>query len=235
MQRLDLASATTMSVPARTAVLVPVGSIEQHGPHLPLDTDTVIATAVAGGAAERLREAGHAVTVAPAICYGASGEHQSFAGTSSIGLTALRLVLVELTRSMCGWAEHVAFVNAHGGNLWALRSAVDQLTAEGRAVSWFPCMTEMVDLHAGRAETSLMLQLRPWDVRLDCAEVGDTRSLRELMPLMRAGGVEAVSPNGVLGNPAGASAQEGSSLLDDMVRRVGDAVHRTLNRIEEGP
>jgi creatinine amidohydrolase len=229
LRRLELASATTTSVPSGAVVLVPVGSVEQHGPHLPLDTDTVIATSVAAAVAERLRDAGHPVTVAPAVSYGASGEHQSFAGTSSIGLNVLRHVLIELTRSMRTWAEHVAFVNAHGGNVGALRSAVDQLTDEGHAVSWWPCRIKSVDLHAGRTETSVMLHLRPWDVRLEHAQVGNTGSLHDLMPLMRSGGVAAVSPNGVLGDPTGASAEEGRDVLTAMVNEISEAAGALLS------
>jgi creatinine amidohydrolase/Fe(II)-dependent formamide hydrolase-like protein len=82
---------------ASSAVLVPVGSTEQHGPHLPLDTDTRIATAVARAVAVRLGAAsapgGERYLVAPAIAYGDSGEHQSFAGTISIGTEALTMLL----------------------------------------------------------------------------------------------------------------------------------------------
>lgn len=221
---LALRAETSPGVPAGSTVLVPVGSIEQHGPHLPLDTDTAIATAVAAGAAEVLAGAGHPVRVAPALCYGSSGEHQSFAGTSSIGTDALHTVLVELTRSMRTWAARVVFVNAHGGNLAALQRAVQQLTREGHDVAWVPCATEEVDLHAGRTETSLMLHLRPDDVRLHLAEAGNTASLEELLPLMMQGGIGAVSANGVLGDPAGAHAEEGAAVLASMVRDVVAAV-----------
>ena len=228
MQRLELSSATTCSLTAGTTVLVPLGSIEQHGPHLPLDTDTVIAMAVATAAAETLKADGHDVVVAPPIYYGASGEHQGFPGTSSIGTDVLRHVLIELTRSMRVWAHQVVFVNAHGGNIDALRPALDQLITEGHAVSWVPCKTEKADLHAGRTETSLMLHLRPWDVRMDRAEAGNAASLQELMPPMRAGGVRAVSPNGVLGDPTGASPREGRDLLEVMVREVEQVVRLVL-------
>lgn len=217
----DLASATSPGLPAGPTVLVPVGSTEQHGPHLPLDTDTVIAVGVATGAAGALGERGRDVVVAPAIAYGSSGEHQDFAGTSSIGTGVLHDVVVELTRSMSTWASRVVFVNAHGGNLTALRGAVAQLVHEGHEVAWVPCATEDVDLHAGRTETSLMLALAPGKVRLDRAEAGNTGTLEELLPLMMAGGVKAVSANGVLGDPAGASAEEGAAVLASM---VGDVV-----------
>ncbi|HWJ68100.1 MAG TPA: mycofactocin biosynthesis peptidyl-dipeptidase MftE [Nocardioides sp.] len=223
-----LASATWTELPDAPTVLVPVGSIEQHGPHLPLDTDTAIATAVATAAAGELAAGGRQVLVAPALSYGSSGEHQHFAGTSSIGTNVLHDVAVELTRSMRTWAGRVVFVNAHGGNLAALRGAVRQLVDEGHDVDWVACATEEVDLHAGRTETSLMLHLRPGDVRLDRAEAGNTGSLEELLPLMMSGGIRAVSANGVLGDPAGASAEEGAAVLaamvSDVVAAVGGAV-----------
>lgn len=227
MDRLQLRSATWPTVPTGCTVLVPVGSIEQHGPHLPLDTDTVIATAVAETTAAALSESypyvGH-VVVAPALTYGASGEHQPFAGTSSIGTDVLRLVVVELVRSLRTWAASVVFVNGHGGNVPALEAAVRQLGDEGHDVGWVPCRTEMVDAHAGYTETSLMLHLDPARVRLTHAVAGNTRPLAVLMPAMREGGVQAVSPNGVLGDPDGASAEEGARVLRTMVADVVAAV-----------
>lgn len=226
----ELASATSPEVPAGATVLVPVGSIEQHGPHLPLDTDTVIATAVTAGAAEELEAAGAAVLVAPALAYGSSGEHQDFAGTSSIGTSVLHEVLVELTRSMRTWAARVVFVNAHGGNVAALRGAVRQLSDEGHDVGWVACATEEVDLHAGRTETSLMLHVAPSNVRLDRAEPGNTGTLEELLPQMMSGGIKAVSPNGVLGDPSGASAEEGARVLAAMVADVVAATGALVRR-----
>jgi creatinine amidohydrolase len=212
-----LADATWPDVLPAPLVLVPVGSIEQHGPHLPLDTDTVIATAIA----ERMAAALDGdVLVAPAITYGASGEHQSFPGTISIGTALLASTVVELTRSLRAWAGRVVLVNAHGGNVAALDTAVTQLTYEGYDVAWVACASEEIDLHAGRGETSLMLHLRPASVRLDRAAAGNRAPLRELLPAMLAGGVGAVSANGVLGDPAGASAAEGARVLSDMTQQV---------------
>jgi creatinine amidohydrolase len=73
------------------------------------------------------------------------------------------------------------------------------------------------DPHAGRTETSLQLALAPERVHLGLAEAGDQRPLADSLPLLRSGGVRAVSANGVLGDPAGASAREGSELLDALV------------------
>ncbi len=219
MTRL-LAEATTVDADGARLVLVPIGSLEQHGPHLPLDTDTAIAQAVVAGVADRLGQAGTPAWVAPPVTYAASGEHQAFAGTSSIGTDALRLLLVELVRSMRTWACRVVLVNAHGGNLEALAQAVDQLVAEGHDVSWAACATGSVDLHAGHTETSLMLHLRPRSVRLKLAVAGDARPLGEILPDLMSGGVRSVSANGVLGDPAAASAAEGAAVLAAMVDDV---------------
>ncbi|MEV5845380.1 mycofactocin biosynthesis peptidyl-dipeptidase MftE [Streptomyces sp. NPDC051985] len=219
----DLAHAVWPAVPPRPLVLVPTGSTEQHGPHLPFDTDSVIARAVAERAAQALPGP---VLVAPTLAYGASGEHAHFPGTVSIGHEALRSVLVELVRSLSLWAGRVVFVNGHGGNTASLTAAVAQLRGEGHDVAWTACGVPGGDAHAGRTETSLMLHLAPQDVRIDAAVVGDTRPIAGLMPDLVAHGVRAISPSGVLGDPTGASPEEGGRLLDLMVsvtvRRVVD-------------
>jgi len=199
-------------VDGSTSLLIPLGATEQHGPHLPLSTDARIAHALASRAAA---ETG--ATVAPVLAYGASGEHADFAGTLSIGLETLHLVIVELVRSaMLTWSR-VVFVNGHGGNHPALTRAVEQMVAEGHdVVPWWPSVPGG-DAHAGRTETSLLLALAPEIVDLDAAEPGNTAALIELLPQLQAEGVRAVSPNGVLGDPAGASADEGSQLLDSLV------------------
>jgi creatinine amidohydrolase len=203
----------------RAALLVPVGSTEQHGPHLPLDTDARVAAAVASRAA-----AGTDLLVAPPVAYGASGEHEGFAGTVSIGHAALRMLLVELGRSAARWAGRLVFVNGHGGNVATLVDAVGLLRHEGRDAAWFACAPGG-DAHAGRTETSLVLALAPALVRA-AAAAGNPAPLDALLPAMRAGGVAAVSPNGVLGDPAGASAGEGERLLAGMAGRLAVAVAR---------
>lgn len=219
-----LASSTWPQVPAGDVlVLVPVGSTEQHGPHLPFTTDTVIARAVADRVAPLLNGP---VLVAPAIAYGNSGEHAHFPGTISIGHDALRFVLVETVRSLRLWASRVVFVNGHGGNTRTLDSAVPAMRREGHDVAWTPCLFPGGDAHAGRTETSVMLHLTPGEVRLDAAAAGNTLPVGELMPLLIRGGVRAVAPNGVLGDPAGASAAEGAALLDALVARTARRVRK---------
>jgi creatinine amidohydrolase len=207
-----LTSPETAELAAGGALLaVPVASTEQHGPHLPLSTDTDLAVALCA----RLAAARPGVVVAPPVAFGASGEHEGFAGTLSIGQEALELLLVELCRSATMTFSRVLLVSTHGGNAGPVRRASDRLRGESRDVQvWVPRWRG--DAHAGRAETSLQLALAPGAVRLNRAEAGDTRPIAELMPALRASSVKAVSPNGVLGDPAGASAAEGAAMLGEL-------------------
>jgi creatinine amidohydrolase len=198
---------------------VPLGSLEQHGPHLPLDTDTRIAVALCDGLADRVAD----VFVAPAVAYGASGEHAAFPGTLLISHEVLAGVLVELVRSARGSFRGVVFVNGHGGNFDALMAAMRELPDEDEVLGWGPSVTGG-DAHAGRTETSLLLALCPEVVRLDRAEAGRIEPLADLIPQLRAEGVRPISSNGVLGDPAGASAAEGRLLLDELVSNLVVAV-----------
>jgi creatinine amidohydrolase len=209
---VKLSRLTSPSVPSGATLVVPLGSTEQHGPHLPLGTDTAVAVAVADRLAARRPD----VLVAPAVPYGSSGEHAGFAGTLSIGQEAFERLVVELVRSAEGFAR-VVLACGHAGNAEPLGRAVTTLRAEGRRVcAWMP-RVEGGDAHAGRTETSLLLALDPVAVRREKAAPGATEPIEELMPRLREGGVRAVSPNGVLGDPTGATAAEGERILDALV------------------
>jgi len=209
---MELATQVWPEVDGASRLFVPLGSTEQHGPHLPLDTDARIATAIAMAAAEHI-----GATVSPTLPFGASGEHAAFAGTLSIGTAVLHDVIVELVRSASLTFDQVTLVNGHGGNADALQGAVAQLQQEGHAVTaWWPRIPSG-DAHAGRTETAIMLALHPDLVRFDRAEPGNTAPLAELLDELRDGGVAAVAPNGVLGDPAGATAAEGQALVADLV------------------
>ena len=212
--------------------MVPLGSLEQHGPHLPLDTDTRIAVAVA----ERACAARAGVGLAPPVAIGASGEHADFPGTLSIGTEALTLLLVELGRHASLHWPAMLLVNGHGGNAPAIADALRTLRAEGRQChAWHaglrPGMAagNVADAHAGRTETSVMLALAPGDVRTGAAAPGDTRPLAQIMPDLRTRGVRAISRNGVLGDPSGASATEGERLLGLLVADLNQTLDGLLN------
>ncbi|MGD9736112.1 MAG: mycofactocin biosynthesis peptidyl-dipeptidase MftE [Solirubrobacterales bacterium] len=212
----ELADRTWTELEASPAglLLVPIGATEQHGPHLPLSTDTEIAVALARGALEEIGDA----LLAPPVAFGSSGEHADFPGTLSIGAEATELLLVELCRSASRSIPRIVLVSAHGGNADPLARAVARLRGEGRQVlAWSPSWGG--DAHAGRIETSLMLALDPERVRLDRARAGNPEPLQRLIGELRAGGVRPLAANGVLGDPEGAGAEEGRELL---ARAVGE-------------
>jgi creatinine amidohydrolase len=199
---------------ARQLLILPLGSTEQHGPHLPLDTDTVIANALAGNAHDHFPQVG----LAPPMPYGASGEHRDFPGTLSIGTNALIAVLVEFVRHATSTWRHVLVINGHGGNARALAAAADLMRSEGRSMTVLHAESggERADPHAGYRETSLMMHLAPTTVRTDRLEAGNTSALPVLLPLLQSDGVRRVSNNGVLGDPTGATAAEGMRIFDEM-------------------
>ena len=214
----ELANATSRQLQSTSsALIVPVGSIEQHGPHLPLDTDTRIATAVSRALVDQIGGDELKWLIAPAIGYGASGEHEEFSGTVSIGTSALRLLLVEFGRSASRWAARLVFVNGHGGNVEALSAAAALLRYEGRDVGWCSCSAENADAHAGHTETSVLLHISPADVGIDERVPGNSAPLGQLMPALRAGGIAAVSEVGILGDPTTATAEEGARIFTEMV------------------
>ncbi len=211
---MDLGATTWTDVNA-PIVVVPVGSCEQHGPHLPLHTDTTIASALARALAGHRTDC----VVAPPIGVSASGEHAGFPGTLSIGTTVMADVVVELARS-ADWAGGVVFVNGHGGNHAAMQRAADVFERERRRVLiWWPRLPG-ADPHAGRTETSLMLGLAPHEVWRERGEAGPVPTMSEL----ERHGVRALSQNGVLGDPAGADAAEGADLLEQLVEQLRNAV-----------
>jgi len=158
-------------------VVIPVASTEQHGPHLPLLTDTLMVESIALTVAER---AG-GVLVAPVIPYGTSDNHIDFPGTASLRLDTLRALLVDVGRTL---AHHgfdvIVLLNGHGGNFQALGAAAYELRqVTGKlvaAINWFAyikdgykAMESQYIWHADESETSLMLYLHPDHVRMDRA------------------------------------------------------------------
>ena len=216
----DLAWPDVAERAAAGAVLaVPLGSTEQHGPHLPLSTDTDLAVTLC----RRLASARPDVLIAPALPYGSSDEHDGFPGTLSIGQADVERLVLRLGRSATKTFRHVLFVSAHGGNSEPVNRAVRQLRSRSRDVTVYQPRWEG-EAHAGRHETAFQLAFDPGRVRMDRAVVGNTQPLATLMPRLRAYGVHTVSASGVLGNPTTATQADGGALLEhlaaDLIRYV---------------
>jgi creatinine amidohydrolase len=206
-------------------LLLPIGSCEQHGPHLPLDTDTQIAQYLCVQAAQQDKR----ILVAPSLTISASGEHAGFPGTLSIGTNALTQVLIEIVRS-ADWCNGVVFVNGHGGNAVAVAAATRTLTNEQRNVAaWWPRI-EHGDAHAGASETSMMLAINPEQVNMAMAEAGSTKPMSEISAQLRSGGVRAVSSNGVLGDPTTATSEHGNNLLSQLTHDLVTFINEHMNQ-----
>lgn len=194
-------------------VLLALGSWEQHGAHLPFDTDTVIIESVVDAAIRSVDPENTQFSVVPTIGVTASDEHNGFAGTLSIGTNALSDAVVSIARS-ASWARGICIVNGHGGNSDALKLIHSALDYENiRHSIWSLPYYEGADMHAGHTETSLMLHLAPDTVRMDLAEVGAVGDSEMLIERMRAGGIKEVSSNGVVGDPTNATAAHGATML----------------------
>jgi creatinine amidohydrolase len=224
-----------------TTLVIPVGSTEQHGHHLPTRVDAAIVEAVAlrgaGLAAEQIP-----VLVAPTLPYGCSHHHLPFGGTMSLTTTTYVEVVCDLVAGLAqqGFGS-IVLLNGHGGNDAALRVAVDRLTNETRcgahvaATSYFHIASSgWTPGHAGHFETSLLLALAPELVHLD-------RRPHDTEPVTPLGRDDL--PGGKIGRPGlweasdgrtddarEASREAGERLLDEISRAVADflvAFHRS--------
>ena len=209
-----MGSATSAEIAeSRPILLLPLGAWEQHGPHLPLDTDTIIVTRVISDVLRH--EDLHTVNVmtAPALSITASDEHQGFPGTLSTGTQALKDSVVAICRSAF-WAQGVCIVNGHGGNADALAAITSALTYEKITHSIWSLPSYIGgDMHAGHTETSLLLHIAPHEVRTNVIARGATQDTG-LVEAMRTGGVQAVSENGIIGDASTATAAHGKAVLD---------------------
>jgi creatinine amidohydrolase len=218
--------------------LLPVGATEQHGRHLPLSTDTEIATAVCHQASART-----AVPVLPAVAVASSHAHTTrWPGTLSLPPRMLIEVLVELSR----WVRAAGFtkllmLNAHGGNVGPIRVAVDEIRCAGQlqvgAIHYFELTPEIsaamlvdgFDVHANSGETSLMLHLRPELVRLDDVRDDPDRTPGRVFSYT----VAQTSIDGLTGAPSRASAEQGKELFEQIVAALTEKLEAA--RLESPP
>jgi creatinine amidohydrolase len=229
--------AEAIAAGALTAIL-PLGAIEQHGPHLPLSVDSDHADALALRIAERLG----AALVLPTIKVGYSPHHLGFAGTLSVRASTLEAICLDYCSSLAahGFTRVVLF-SGHIGNYPIMREFESRLAAalapalqvivykDSAAIldAWRKSAQSVsapgshVGGHADVAETSVMLVLHPQKVRADRAAAGYLGAVdEELLRQVFAEGIDAVSPNGVLGNPTGYSTMIGHAALDAVTALV---------------
>ena len=195
-------------------VLLTLGSWEQHGPHLPFDTDTIIINSVVTQAMHDSQINADEFMIAPTVAISASDEHVGFPGTLSTGTEALAQSVVAICRS-ASWSLGVCIVNGHGGNTDALARISSALTHEKITHSiWSLPSYDGADMHAGHTETSVMLHVAPDKVQTDRIERGTVGDSSALVAQMRTSGVAGVSDNGVLGDPTTATKEHGYAVMN---------------------
>jgi creatinine amidohydrolase len=230
----------------RTVALVAVGALEQHGPHLPLDTDAFLVSSVVAAAAERAR-AGGPVLVLPTIFAGSSEHHMAFAGTVTLRPETLAAIVRDVCLSVTRHGfRRLLIVNGHAGNRGVLADAVQSIGRESSAIVatidyWSLAAGAVAELresppggmaHACEFETSLMLHLRPDSVRTELItrEIPEPRfSLERLdlfqrAPLSVQWQTDALSTSGVLGAPDLATPEKGRAFFDAAVAGLAELV-----------
>ncbi|HEY7192230.1 MAG TPA: creatininase family protein [Gemmatimonadales bacterium] len=225
----------------QTLVVLPVGAIEAHGPHLPLDSDVVIATAMARSGAKRLAARGRTVLILPALAYTAAGFGAAFHGTVSISGITVTAVMADLARSLSRHGFRLlALANAHldPEHLTALTDAVKLARAERLLPIIFPDLTRKPwgsrlgdefrsgACHAGRFESSIVLSERPQGVRTEivAALTPNPTSLSQAIQAGKRTFAEAGGPRAYFGDPAAATAAEGAQLIEALGSILEEAV-----------
>ena len=229
---------------ARVAAILPCGATEAHGPHLPLNTDVIIAEGMARRAAAALRERRVTTLVLPSLCYAPAEYAAAFPGTISISADAAKLVMLDVARSLQrqGVAA-IGLANAHfdPANVAMLREVAQAMRELGLGVA-FPDFTrralaqtlteEFISgaCHAGQFETSLVLAERP-DLVDRAAAFGLAENPASLTDAFAKGAktfAEAGGPHAYFGAPAAASAEEGEACFAIMARALADAIVEAL-------
>jgi creatinine amidohydrolase len=214
----------------RDTVVVPFGSTEQHGRHLPLGTDSVIGDELGRGLAERMN-----AFLAPTVRLGCSEHHLAFAGTISLAEETFRNVVRDVVRSLCRHGfRKIILLPTHGGNFGPLNQALHQIEpVQGVRIIAFTDLEGLLNTafrssakfgidpvksgaHSGEWEASVMLHLRPKEVRMEQAKEGWLGSVSEVRARITSG-LDKMDPNGVLGDPRKAKAEAGKVYVEDTV------------------
>jgi len=230
--------------PANTVIVLPTGATEQHGPHLPCAVDSVIAAGVVGHALARLSDAVPAYAMAP-ITYGKSEEHLHFPGTMTLSGETLLATMNEVGESVyrAGFRK-LLIVNGHGGQPQVMEMAARELRLRHGDFIVVPSFTWRVPhvagrylserekklaMHAGHAETALMLALAPdtVDMSLAVSNYPPEFPSRLLSPDGRpacAWSARDFGPSGVIGDPLPATAEQGQAILDSLAESWAQAI-----------
>lgn len=214
-------------------VVLPVASIEQHGPHLPVEVDSMLGEEVAARTAVKVVAKGEQILVLPVLWTGLSEHHMSFGGTVTLDNAAFGAVVEGVVRSILRHGfRRIALLNAHGGNENALRHITDDLTPKlgvpiVQFTYWYAAAVPIAKIletqgglsHACEAETSMMMAVRPDLVatdRIPLAKANTTPSVDDVVGggVYRWRSVGSRSGSGVIGNPEAASAEKGERLFD---------------------
>lgn len=229
-------------ISAESVFVLPVGAVEQHGPHLPFNTDLLIATACADAVVERVGDELDLWLLEP-LAFTKSNEHAGTPGTFWLGPDTLLRVLDDIGRSMAATpARKLAFLNGHGGNSSLLNVACRELRLHHRLETFLlhpnvppdqggPSNAEELGMgvHGGLGETSLMLHLRPDLVRMERAVRNIPEHLAENKHVRFGGSVtfgwlaHDFGPTGMIGDPTLATAERGERSFHAAVDRLCEA------------
>lgn len=228
----------------RTVAVLPVGAVEAHGPHLPLGTDVVIASAMARAGAQEIRQAGWGAIVMPPIWYSAAPFARDFPGTVGVQAGTVTRIIVEVAASLAAQGfRALAIANAHLDPVH-LRSLAEA-EIEARAVG-MPLVAPNIArrknarrlteefqtgaCHAGRFEGSVVLAEAPELVQEDVARSlpPNTASLSDAIAQGRTSFSEAGGPRAYFGWPAEATAEEGRATIAELGRILAEAVAEEL-------
>lgn len=239
-------------VTSDSIIVVPLGAIEQHGPHLPMNTDFVVAEAAAAAVVDKVGEEVDAWLL-PALPYTKSNEHAWSAGTIWLSASTMMAVIDDIGRSVASTAARkIVFINGHGGNsaLVAMMNRELRLKHGLQSFLAHPHMpadqggssaaSELgMGIHGGMDETSVMLHLRPdlVDMSLAVRRIPEALADNEHV---RFGGRVAFGwmsndffPDGHIGDPTGATAEIGATMFDSAVAGLCDAM-REISRFDFG-
>lgn len=226
-------------------VVAGAGSMEQHGPHLPFQTDTLLGTVLADAVGSRLSH----VIVGPTIPFGVSEHHMAFPGTITLDTATFKAVVRQYVASLAHHGfENVVVLPSHGGNFGPLAQLFEETGGRIEGARFLPytdlmlfidvmnreaakdgITAQIAGAHAGEAETSMVLAQQPQLVLMDEAVEGFVGTFdEEAARLIFSQGMTALTSNGILGDARPADAERGQRYLDALADMLADYVRERI-------